>query len=75
MIRAVALIALLALAACGQEPRSAGWFEAHAQEATRVVGACRAAVKPGPECAIAEAGLAAARRDARMDAAERAFAR
>jgi hypothetical protein len=65
--------AVLTLTACAEEPRSAEYFEAHPQEAVEVSALCAAGAKGGDECANAQAGLAAARREARMDSYRRQF--
>lgn len=65
--------ALVVIAACSPEPRSAAYFEAHAEEAERVVAACRTGAHRGAECVNAQAGLAAIARKARMDAYREAF--
>ena len=62
-----AVAALALLAACAPEPRSAAFFEANAEEAARVVAACRTGTHRGEECVNAQAGLAAIARKARMD--------
>lgn len=44
-----------ALAACGQsEPRSTSYFEAHLDEARKVVASCRSGATRGDECANAD---------------------
>jgi hypothetical protein len=63
---------VLALAACSP-PRSASYFAAHAPEAERVVADCRAAAHRGEECINAQAGLAAVRREERMDRYRKSF--
>lgn len=61
------LIALVSgLAGCTQPPRSASYFQAHTDEATKVVSACVAGTVRGEECVTAPTGLNAAARDARM---------
>lgn len=65
--------AVLALAACAEEPRSAAYFERHPEEAVEVAALCATGAKGGDECANAQAGLAAIRREDRMDAYRRQF--
>lgn len=63
----------LALSACAEEPRSAAYFERHPEEALEVSAQCATGAKGGDECVNAQAGLAAARREARTDAYRRQF--
>lgn len=63
MIRVVTLLNL-ALIACAPQPRDVAWFEAHADEAQRVVAACSAGHRSS-ECDNARAGLSRARADVR----------
>jgi hypothetical protein len=65
--RAAILLALLGLAACSPEPRSASYFEAHPEEAAKVVVDCASGAHRGAECLNAKAGTAAIQRKARMD--------
>jgi hypothetical protein len=67
------LIALAALAACGPDPRSPAWFEAHPDVAGQTVKACWAKAQPPVACRNARMGLIAARRAARMAADRKAF--
>jgi len=69
----VVLICLVGAAACTPQPRSASYFQAHQGEATKVVNACAAGSRRGAECDTAQAGLAAARRDARMSDYRKTF--
>jgi len=62
----LALTCLLGAAACTPQARSASYFEAHPGEAAEVMKACAAGSHRGGECDTAQAGLAAAQRDARM---------
>lgn len=62
----ILLAAAAALPGCSREPRSAAYFEAHVEEAIRVVARCRNGDNRGAECANAEAALAAADRKVRM---------
>ena len=68
-MRAVAVLLALAtvLPGCSREPRSAAYFESHVQDAVQVVARCRIGDHRGAECANAQAALAAAERQARMD--------
>lgn len=61
------------LAGCSQEPRSVAYFEAHSEEAIRIAARCINGAHRGPECANAQAAIAAADRKARMDAYRRNF--
>lgn len=65
--RVLAVVALAALAGCSPAPRSASYFEAHPEEAAKVVVDCASGVHRGQECVNAKAGAAAIRRDGRMD--------
>jgi len=71
--RTLAVAALAALAACSPAPRSASYFEAHPEEAAKVVVDCAAGVHRGEECVNAKSAAAAIRRDARMDAYKKNF--
>lgn len=46
--------ALALLSACQPEPRSASYFEAHAEERTQVVADCRSGKHRGEECKNAQ---------------------
>lgn len=65
--RATAILALSGLAACSPEPRSAAYFQAHRDEAARVVADCGTGAQRGEECVNAQAGVAATARDARIN--------
>lgn len=65
--------ALAVLAACSQEPRSVAYFEAHLEDAIRVVARCRNGDHRGRECDNAEAAVAAADRKARMESYRQSF--
>lgn len=65
--RVAGLLALLGLAACSPQPRSASYFEAHPEEAAKIVVDCASGARRGEECVNAKAGAAAIRRKARMD--------
>lgn len=71
--RAIALVTLATLAACSSEPRSTAYFEAHREEAARIVGDCKAGAHRGRECVNAQAGVAAAARQLRMNAYQKNF--
>ncbi|MGE5564983.1 MAG: EexN family lipoprotein [Parcubacteria group bacterium] len=73
MIGRAILFGLMGLSGCSPEPRSAAYFEAHGEEAVRVVARCINGTHRGPECANAQAGMAAAERKARMDTYEKSF--
>lgn len=71
--RLLSVAVILGLAACSPEPRSASYFAAHADEAAKVVADCKSGAHRGQECVNAEAGMASAKRDARMDAYRKGF--
>lgn len=71
--RLVLPLALGLLAACSPQPRSAAYFQAHQAEAEQVVSDCRAGAHRGQECVNAQAGVAASRRDERMDSYRKGF--
>lgn len=73
MARLLSALAFLGLAACSPQPRSVSYFEAHASEAETVAAACKAGAHRGQECVNAQAAVASARRDARMDAYRKGF--
>ena len=73
MRRFIVGLTLAGLAACSPEPRSATYFEAHQEEAVKVVADCQTGAHRGQECINAQAGVAAAKRDARMDAYRKGF--
>lgn len=73
MIGRLVLGATLALAACADEPRSVEFFEYHPEVALEVLTLCATGAKGGDECVNARAGLAAVRREERMDAYRRQF--
>lgn len=62
-----------ALAACSPEPRSASYFEAHPEDAAKVVADCQTGAHRGQECSNAQTAVAAAKRDERMDAYRKGF--
>ena len=62
----------IGLAGCSPVPRSAAYFEAHREEAAKVVAGCETGAHRGEECVDAQAGVAAAERQARMAAYRRA---
>ncbi len=64
--QAVGLLALLGLAACSPQLRSASYFEGHPEEAAKVVVDCASGAHRGEECVNAKAGAAAIRRNERM---------
>lgn len=67
------LLAGLVLAGCQADPRSASYFEAHPGEAQEVVDRCLASAHRGRECETAQAGLAAAQADRRMQLFKKSF--
>ena len=67
------MILALMLAGCQPEPRSASYFEAHPDEARRVVERCRQGTHRGSECDHAQAGLAALQADKRMELFKKSF--
>jgi hypothetical protein len=71
--RLVLALALAGLAACSPQPRSPSYFQTHLGEAEKVVADCRSGGHRGQECVNAQAGVAAAKRDARMDAFRKGF--
>ena len=73
MRRFIVGLTLAGLAACSPEPRSATYFEAHQEEAVKVVADCQTGAHRGQECINAQAAVAAAKRDARMDAYRKGF--
>jgi len=74
MMRPLVLALTLAgLAACSPQPRSSSYFEAHQAEAAKVVDDCKNGAHRGQECANAQAGVASAKRDARIDAYRKGF--
>jgi hypothetical protein len=71
--RLVLPLTLALLSACSPPPRSVSYFRAHQAEAEHVVADCRAGAHRGQECVNAQAGVAASRRDERMDAYRKGF--
>ena len=71
--RLIAGLGLVALVACSPQPRSTSYFEAHPEETAKVVVACARGDHRGQECANAQAGAAAIRRNVRMDAYRKGF--
>jgi hypothetical protein len=63
----LALAGLVGLAACSPEPRGVAYFQAHRDEAARVVTDCRTGAHRGQECVNAQAGVAAVAREARIN--------
>ena len=72
-VRMVLIATACALAGCTPPPRSAGYFQAHTGEAAKLVSACAAGTARGAECLNAQAGVAAAARDARMATLRKSF--
>jgi hypothetical protein len=69
----LAILPLALLVACQPEPRSAGYFQAHPEEARRVMQDCRAGAHRGGECDTAQAGLAAYQADKRLEVFKKSF--
>ena len=67
------LIAALCLSGCRAEPRSTSYFEAHPEDAQRVVSACKAGTHRGGESESARAGLAAIEADKRLKLFKKSF--
>jgi hypothetical protein len=66
-------LAALAVASCAREPRSPSYFQGHPDAAKAVVSACQTGATRGQECLNAQAGIAAAARDARMATYRKSF--
>jgi hypothetical protein len=64
---------LLVIVGCSAAPRSASYFQAHLADAKAVVAACQTGAARGDECLNAQAGIAAAARDARMATFRKSF--
>jgi hypothetical protein len=73
MRRLLVVFTLVGSAACSPEPRSASYFEAHAEEAAKVVADCRTGAHRGQECTNAQTAVAAAKRDERMEGYRKGF--
>jgi hypothetical protein len=73
MRRLLIIFTLAGLAACSPEPRSASYFEAHPDDAAKVVSDCKTGAHRGQECTNAQAAVASAKRDERMDAYRKGF--
>lgn len=71
--RVLAVLLFAALGACSPQPRSADYFAAHQEEAAQIVASCETGAHRGDECVNAKAGVAASKRDARMDAYKKNF--
>jgi hypothetical protein len=71
--RLVLPLALAPLAACSPQPRSVSYFQTHKAEAEQVVSNCRTGAHRGQECVNAQAGVAASRRNERIDAYRKGF--
>lgn len=67
MRRACLVATILLLQACGQaEPRAVQYFEAHPEEAKKVVEACTTGAQTGDECANVEIAVETAKGKERM---------
>lgn len=54
----ILLSAAAAMAGCGgSEPRSSSYFEAHPDEARRIVAGCKAGTLRGDECSAADIAI------------------
>jgi hypothetical protein len=73
MHRFIFLFAAVGLTACSPEPRSASYFEAHPEDAAKVVSDCQTGAHRGQECSNAQAAVAATKRDERMNAYRKGF--
>ncbi len=67
------LLAIVGLAACSPDPRSADYFIANPEEAVRVVADCKRGAHRGEECVNATAGVAAAESAKRMKLYKKSF--
>ena len=72
-MRVLALLAILVLAACGQEPRAATFFEANGEERARVLEACSKGATENGECATAELAESRVRQAEKSARADRAL--
>lgn len=72
-MRLLGSLLALTLSACSAEPLTAAYFQAHPDDAARVVKACEAGSHRGAECQNAEAAIIALKRDARMTRYRKAF--
>ena len=70
---ALATLVAIAVSGCSLEPRSVAYFEAHRDEAAKVVAQCAKGSHRGQECVNAQAGAKADARDERMQSYERNF--
>ena len=66
-------LSLAGLAACSPPPRSVAYFEAHRDEAAKVLASCETGAHRGEECVNAKAGPAATAREDRMAAYRKGF--
>jgi hypothetical protein len=74
MTRTLCVLGAVALlGACSPQARSADYFTAHPDEAEKVIADCTTGAHRGNECVNAKSGLAAAKRDARIDAYKKGF--
>lgn len=67
------LLLAVGLAGCQAEPRAASYFEAHPEEARKVVEACRSGARRGAECETAQAGLATVQANRRLELFKKSF--
>jgi hypothetical protein len=73
-VRRAAILALpAALAACSPQPRAASYFQAHPEEAGKVLVDCTAGAHRGAECANAQAAADQIRADARLTLYKKSF--
>jgi len=72
-MRVLVLTAVVAVAACGQEPRAVSFFEANADERARVLAACLKGAREKGECATAEAAEARVRQAEKSSRSDQAL--
>lgn len=72
-MRWVVAFSLVVLVGCQKEPRSVSYFEAHPDEAQRVVAACRSGSHRGSECDNAQGGLAKLEAERRLQLFRKSF--
>jgi hypothetical protein len=67
--------ALVLVAACSREPRSAAYFSAHPDEADRVLARCQMGGLGGQECVNAQSGPVTRENAARLERYRKALGR
>lgn len=70
---AAILTALLALEACGPQPRAASYFKSHPEEDGRALIDCAAGVRRGAECSNAKEAAEQIRSDQRLNLYKQGF--